>query len=167
MSPNLEIQVNKTNAGLYTVMYSLKEAPLNEQETAFAANGIEIVSPAQIGFLKAKGGKGTFEPYSRTGADVFYDDRTDKIVVVPNGAISKLVDTANLVDAHRQGKEYVIPKGDQRDLVYDRVDEMLKSGIAFVAPWTDRSTNFRIWKKRFNIKAVFRQEIRNQSAEVW
>ena len=133
MIPNLEMQVNKTNAGLYTVTYGYKEAPLDEQEAAFAANGLGIVSPAQLGFLRAKERKGTFKPYSRTGADVFYDDRTDKIVVVPDGAISKLVGTANLVDAHRQDREYVIPKN-QRDLVYAMVDEMLKRGIAFVAP---------------------------------
>ena len=133
MNPNLEMQVNRTNAGLYTVTYGLKEAPLDVQEAAFAANGIEIFSPAQLGFLRAKEGKGTFKPYSRTGADVLYDDRNNQVVVVPDGAISRLVGIANLIDAHRQGIEYAIPKN-QRDLVYAMVDEMLKSGIAFVAP---------------------------------
>lgn len=133
MNPNLEMKVNKTNAGLYTITYGHKEAPLHEQETAFASNGIEIVSPAQIGFLRAKEGKGTFEPYSRTNADILYDDRTDQAVIIPDRAISKLVGTANLVDAHRQGREYVIPEN-QRDLVYAMVDEMLKSGTAFTAP---------------------------------
>ena len=133
MIPNLEMQVNKTNVGLYTVTYGYKEAPLNEQEAAFAVNNLDIVSPPQFGFLRAKEGKGTFKPDSRTNADVFYDDRADTIVVVPDGAISKLVGTANLVDAHRQGIEYIIPKN-QRDLAYAMVDEMLKNSIAFIVP---------------------------------
>jgi len=129
---NLEMQVNKTPAGLYTVTYGRKEAPLDVQEAAFAANGLEIVSPAQFGFLRAQGPKGTFNPYSRTNADVVYDDRTNQVVIVPNEAISKLVGIANLVDAHMQGKGYVIPEN-QRDVVYAIVDEMLRKGTAFTA----------------------------------
>lgn len=126
------MQVNKTQAGLYTVTYGRKEAPLDVQEVAFAANGLDTVSPAQLGFLRAQEGNGTFKPYSRTNADVLYDDRADQVVIVPDGAISKLVGIANLVDAHRQGEEYVIPKN-QRDLVYAMVDEMLRKGKAFTA----------------------------------
>ena len=132
MNPNLEMQVSRTNSGLLTVTYGRKEAPLDVQEAAFAANGLEIVSPAQLGFLRSKG-NGVFNSYSRTGADVLYDDRNDHVVIVPNGAISRLVGVANLVDAHRQSKEYIIPKN-QRNLVYAMVDEMLKSGMAFTAP---------------------------------
>lgn len=132
MSTNLEMQINKTTAGLYTVTYGRQEAPLDIQEEAFAANGLEIVSLTQLGFLKAKAGKGTFNPYSRTNTDVLYDNRHDQVVVVPNGAISKLVGIANLVDAHRRNKECVIPE-DQRDLVYDKVEEMLRDGTAFTA----------------------------------
>jgi len=133
MSPNLEMQVNKTNAGLFTVTYGRKEAPLNEQEAAFAANGLGLISPAELGFLRTKESQGIFKPYSRTSSDVFYDDRNNQVVIVPDGAISKQVGIINLVDAHRQVREYVIPEN-QRDLVYAMVDEMLKSGIAFVAP---------------------------------
>src|SRR3989344_8008797 len=133
MSPNLEMQVNKTNAGLFTVTYGRKEAPLNVQEAAFAANGLGFISPAELGFLRTKESQGIFKPYSRTSSDVFYDDRNNQVVIVPDGAISRLVGVANLVDAHRPGKEYIIPKN-QRDLVYAMVDEMLKSGIAFTAP---------------------------------
>ncbi|MEK6947304.1 MAG: hypothetical protein AABX32_06880 [Nanoarchaeota archaeon] len=133
MNPNLEMQVNKTNAGLWTVTYGRKEAPLDIQEAAFAANGLSLVSPAQDAFLRVKENQGIFKPYSRTRADVFYDDRNNQVIIVPGGAISRLVGTANLVDAHRQGREYVIPKN-QRDLVYAMVDEMLKNGIAFTAP---------------------------------
>ena len=132
MGPNLEMQVNKTQAGLYTVTYGRKEAPLDVQEAAFAANGLGMISPAQLGFLRAQGPKDTFNPYSRTNADVFYDARTNKVVIAPDESISKLVGTANLVNAHRQGKEYVIPN-DQRDLVYAMVDEMLRKGTAFTA----------------------------------
>jgi len=135
MMPNLEMQVNKTNAGIYTVTYGRKEAPLDVQAAAFAANHLDIISPAQLGFLRAKEGKGTFNPYSRTVADVFYDDRDGtQVVIAPDGAISRSgqVSIADLVDAHRHGKEYVIPK-DQRDLVYAMVDEMINKGIAVIA----------------------------------
>jgi len=134
MSPNLEMQVNETQAGLYTVTYGRIKAPLDVQEAAFAANGLEIVSPAQVGFLRHKEGKGTFNPYSRTNADVFYDDRTDRVVIVPNRELSNKLGIANLVDAHRQGREYVIPEN-QRDGVYAMVDEMLRKGTAFTASY--------------------------------
>lgn len=132
MNSNLELQVNKTNTGIYTVTYSYNKAPLEVQEAAFADNALEMVSPAQLGFLRAKG-NGIFNPYSRTNADVLYDGRANQAVIVPGRAISKLVGTANLVDAHRQFKEYNIPEN-QRELVYAVADEMLKSGIAFIAP---------------------------------
>ena len=132
MNPTLEMQVHKIAAGLWTVTYGRKEASLDVQEAAFAANGLGIISPAQLGFLRAKDSD-IFSSYSRTNADVFYDDRDrSRVVIVPDSAISKLVDTANLVNAHRR-KEYVIPP-DQRDLVYAMVDEMIKSDIAFTAP---------------------------------
>jgi len=131
---NLEMQVNKTQAGIYTVTYGSIGVPLNVQEAAFAVHGLDIVSPAQLGFLRANDPYDTFNSYSRTDADVFYDDRgRGQVVIVPGEEISKLVGISNLVDAHRQGREYVIPEA-QRDLVYAMVDEMLKSGIAFVAP---------------------------------
>ncbi len=133
MNPNLEMQVNKTQAGLFTVTYGCKKAPLDVQEATFAANGLGIISPAQDAFLRVKEGNGTFEPYSRTNADVLYDYRTNQVVIVPDSAISKLVGTANLVNANRQDREYVIPKN-QRDLVYAMVDEMIRRDIAFTAP---------------------------------
>ena len=127
---NLEMKVGQTQAGLYTIYYAHKEAPLDVQEAAFAANGLDIVSPAQLGFLRAKEGKGAFNPYSRTNADVFYDDVTDKAVIVPSGAISRIVGVANLAGAHTEGREYLIPK-DHSELVYAMVGEMLKKGTAF------------------------------------
>ena len=130
---NLEMQVNKTPAGLYTVTFGYKQAPLDVQEGAFAVHGLHTVSPAEFGFLRAQGPRDTFNLYSRTDADVLYDNRTNQVVIVPNGAISRQVSIANLVDAHRRGKEYVIPEN-QRDLVYAMVDEMLRNNIAFVAP---------------------------------
>ena len=137
MNPKLEMQVNRTQAGLYTVAYGRKEAPLDVQEAAFAANGLGIVSPAQLGFLPAKVGNDTFNRYSRTNADVFYDDRHDRIVIVPNREISKQVGIANLVEAHRKNQEYVIPESkspeSQRNLVYALVDAMLRKGTAFFA----------------------------------
>ena len=136
MIPNLEMQVNRTNAGLYTVAYGRKEAPLDVQEAAFAANNLSMVSPAQLGFLRAREDTGIFKPYSRTSADVFYDNKNNQVVIVPDGAISRLVGRvgiANLVEAHRKNKEYVIPEA-QRDLVYGMIDEMLSNGTAFTFP---------------------------------
>ena len=133
MNPNLEMQVNRTQAGLYTVAYGYKQAPLDVQEAAFALNKLGIVSPAQLGFLRAQEGKGVFNPYSRTNADVLYDDRNNQIVIVPEGAISKLVGISNLVAAHREEREYIISAKDQKELVYGMVDEMLKKGTAFTA----------------------------------
>lgn len=132
MNPNLEMKVNTTQAGLYTVTYVRIEALLDVQEATFAVHDLHTVSPAELGFLRAQESTGAFNPYSRTGADVLYDDRHDRVVVVPNGAISKLVGIANLVDAHRQGKEYIIPNN-QRDLVYLMIDEMLRKGTAVSA----------------------------------
>ena len=130
---NLEMQVNKTQAGIYTVTYGYKVAPLDVQEMSFAAKGLDLVSPARLGFLKAKD-SGIFNPYSRTNADVIYDDRKDgQVVIVPDGAISTIVGIFNLVDAHRKGTEYIIPKH-QKGWVYAMVDEMLKNGIAFTVP---------------------------------
>ena len=127
------MKVNKTPAGLYTITYARKEAQLDVQEAAFATKGLEIVSPAQLGFLRTKGRKGTFNLYSRTNADVFYDDRTNQVVIVPDGAISKIVGVSSLVGAHMQNSDYIIPEN-QRDTIYAMVDEMLKNGTAFVAP---------------------------------
>lgn len=135
MNPNLEMQVNKTQAGIFTVTYGYKEAPLDVQEAAFAVNGLGTVLPAQLGFLRAKEGAGTFKPYSRTNADVLndiYDGRNNQVVIAPNGALSAQFGIANLVEAHLQGEEYVIPKN-QRDLIYAMVDEMIKRGTAFTA----------------------------------
>ena len=90
MNSDLEMQVNKTQAGLYTVAWGYKRAPADVQEEAFVANSLGMISPAQLGFLRAQEGKGTFNPYSRTNADVLYDDRSNQVVIVPDGAISKL-----------------------------------------------------------------------------
>ncbi len=132
MNSSLEMQVNKTQAGLYIVTYSREKAPLDVQEAAFAANRLEIVFPAQLGFLRAKEDKGTFKRFSRTNTDVLYDDRNNYVIIVPDGAINKLVGIANLVQAHRQDEDYFIPKN-QRDLVYAMVNEMLRKDTAFTA----------------------------------
>ena len=139
---NLTVDVKTTKAGLYTVTFCYTQAPLDIQEASFAADGLKIVSPAQLGFLRAKVKDGEFNMYSRTDADVFYDDRTPQAVIVPKGAMRNLVGIASLVDAHRQGKECVVPKG-QRELAYALIDEMLGNGIAFTAPYgrTDVQTS--------------------------
>ena len=94
-----------------------------------------MVSPAELGFLRAQGPKGIFDRYSMTNYDVVYDPRSrSKVVIVPCGAISEsnLVGLVYLVEAQRQEGECVIPRY-KRDSVYDMVDEMLRKGIAFRA----------------------------------
>ena len=133
MNPSLEMKANTTRAGSYTVTYSYIKAPLDVQEATSTSWGFEIVSPAQFGFLHATQPKGvaTFNVYSRTSTDVFYDDRGDlQVVILPDRAISKHVNLADLVAAHRRSREYAIP-GDQRYQVYGIVDEMLGKGTAF------------------------------------
>lgn len=136
MSPNLEVQIETTKAGLFTVTYAYKQAPLDVQEAAFAVDGLNMVSPAELCSLRANQPEGVaaFSPYSRTDADVFYDDRDNpQAVIIPDGAISAQTGLCTLVEAHRAGNEYVIPLS-QRELIYDLVDAMLKVGVAFVAP---------------------------------
>src|SRR3989338_3425017 len=130
--PNLEMQVNKMQVGLYTVTYGYKRALFGAQEETFAANGLNPISPAQFGFLRAQPNNSPFLIYSETSADVFYDNRTDRIVIVPDGSISKQVGIANVVATHSHGQGYVVPQS-QRELVYAMVDEMLRKGTAFTS----------------------------------
>lgn len=135
MNLNLEMHLNRTQAGLYTITYGRVEAPLDVEEAAFAAHGLTTVSPAQLGFLRATqpAGTTTFNQSSRVSADVFYDDRNQgQVVIVPDGAIGKLVRVVNTLDYENQFSEYVLPEG-RRDQVYATVDEMLRNGTAFTA----------------------------------
>ncbi len=129
MDTSLEMKVSTIEAGTHTVTYGFKEAPLDVQEATFAAKNLITISPAELGFLRANG-SGIFDSYSRTSAEVFYDDRNNKVIIVPGGAISKLVGIDKLVAGHEQGEEYAIPK-DQKNQVYDMVDKMLREGTAF------------------------------------
>lgn len=148
MGPNLEVRVETIDVGGYRVRYLYIEAPLDVQEAAFADSDLKMVSPALLGYLRARSPLGviTFDRSSRTNTEVIHDDRDGgRVVVVPDSAISKVVGVAPLVDAHRQNREYVIPI-EQRSEVYAIVDEMLRSDTAFVAPYgqQDISTkNFR------------------------
>ena len=130
MNIKLQPQVAQTKDGLYAVTYARLSAPLNVQEAVFAAHGIHIVSSAELGYLRAGIDDSPFTLHSRTGTGVFYDDRNGNAVIVPDEAISKQVGIANLVYAHAEDTECVVPK-DQRELVYAMVDEMLKNGRAF------------------------------------
>ncbi len=129
MNPTIEAQVTKTPAGIYTVAWRYEHAPLDRQVGSFASDGLKVISPSQLAFVQTNAGNGTFEQYSRTTGDAFYDARNNTFVIFPEGTIRDLVGIANIVDAHRQGKEYVIPKN-QRDRLYAIADEMLKKGIA-------------------------------------
>ena len=134
-----KVKINKTRAGVYSVTYSKVEAPLNLQQEAFADHGLRMISPAQLGFVRASqltsqlGGVISFNGYSRTNADVFYDDRDDsKVIVVPDDALSKQL-TSELVYCHKRNRECIIPES-KREQFYNAVDTMLKSDTAFEAP---------------------------------
>ena len=50
---DLEVRTKIIRAGLYNVAFSYINSKLNIQEAAFVSNGLEMVSPAQLGFLRA------------------------------------------------------------------------------------------------------------------
>ena len=116
----------------HRVTYCYKATRLDVQETGFAACGLEMISPAQLGFLRAKRLE-AFEHYSKTNADVFYEDRgNSQVIIVPSGILSKRMGLSDLAAAYSRGQEYFIPPS-QRDWVYAVVDEMLSKGTAFTA----------------------------------
>ena len=128
------VRTNTIMAGLYNVAFIYNTSTLNIQEAVFASNGLEMVSPAQLGFLRANNHP-AFNRNSTTNADVFYDDRDNaKIVVVKGGNISKEIGLDNLVKSWGIGKECFIPKS-KTSYVYDMVDTMLREGTAFVVPY--------------------------------
>jgi len=129
MNPNIKTQVTKTPAGIYTVSWRYEQAPLDSQVGYFASDDLKVVSPSLLAFAQTNAKNGAFERYSRTTGDVFYDARNNKFVIFPEGTIRDLVGIINIVDAHRQGKEYVIPK-QQRGKIYEIADEMLRKGTA-------------------------------------
>lgn len=126
----LQLQEARTRDGLYTVTYAFSQGPLDVQELAFAANGLHILSPAEKGFLIAGVNDSPFTPYSRTNMDVFYDKRDQGKVVLARGKPISQLFLSDLVDAHRNGREFVVPK-EMRDYVYDAIDTMLNNGMAF------------------------------------
>ncbi|MBI2548010.1 hypothetical protein HYW21_01535 [Candidatus Woesearchaeota archaeon] len=127
---NHEMDVNKTQVGLYTVTYALSQRPLDVQELAFAAKGLHTISPAEKGLLMIGVDDSPFTPYSRTDMDVIYDKRAkDRVVLARGKPISQLF-LSDLVDAHKHGREFVVPK-EMRDDVYDAIDTMLNNGMAF------------------------------------
>ena len=130
MNANTKTQITKTPAGIYTVSWRYEQASLDIQVGSFASDGLKVVSPSQLAFAQTNAGNGTFERYSRTTGDCLYDARNNKFVIFPDGTIRDLVGIANIVDAHRQGKEYVIPTTSQRDRIYAIADEMLRKGTA-------------------------------------
>ncbi len=129
MNHTIESQVTKTPAGIYTVAWRYEQAPLDRQVGSFASDGLKLISPSQLAFAQTNAENSIFELYSRTTGDAFYDARNNTFVIFPEGTIRDLVGIANIVDAHRQGKEYVIPEN-QREGMYKIADEMLKKGTA-------------------------------------
>ena len=128
------VRTNTIMAGSYNVTFIHNTSTLNIQEAVFASNGLEMVSPAQLGFLRATNHP-AFNQSSTTNADVFYDDRDNtKIVVVKGSNISKEIGLDNLVKSWGAGKECFIPES-KTSYVYDMVDTMLREGTAFVVPY--------------------------------
>ena len=112
--------------------WAIFPAPVDFLERHFEERNLDFVSPAQLGFLRAK----DFSPDlsetigpSVTNTDVFYDGG-GRIILMPDGAITKLTGLVDLVNTHKQWKEYVIPEN-QRGAVYSLVEEMLRKGTAF------------------------------------
>lgn len=131
----LELKEALTKDGVWVVTYDYKKAPADVQEAAFVAHGLSYISPAELAFLRVNVEGDTFAPYSRTCGEAFVDDRDDgKVVVLPRGGISRIVGIANIVAAHKTGREFVIPEsyfpGGQREQVYGLVDECLRNGSA-------------------------------------
>lgn len=117
-----------------TNYWTINPAPADFLEEQFEKRNLNFVSPAQLGFLRAK----DFSPDlsetmgpSITNTDIFYEGG-NRIILVPDGAITKLTGLVNLVKAHKQRKEYVIPEN-QRGVVYSLIEEMLRKGTAFSA----------------------------------
>lgn len=140
MSIDLKLDVRRTRAGIYQVTFAYLKAPLDVREAAFGVHGLHMVSPAELGFLRATQPEGvtTFSQPSTTNTDIWYDDRDQchdrdqcQVVVVPDGAISKYVGIANLVQAHARGTECIVNDNHQKDVVYAMVDRMLEDGNAF------------------------------------
>lgn len=111
-------------------------APANFLEETFGKRNLDFISPAQMGFLRAN----DFVPdlsetmgSSITNTDIFYDGG-DRIILVPDGALTKLTGLAGLVKAHKQRKEYVVPEN-QRGVVSSLIEKMSGEGTAFSAPY--------------------------------
>lgn len=134
MSLELITQEARTKDGLWVITYAYPELPLDQQEAAFAAAGLETISPAQVGYFRhAIAGDNPFVKYSRTNMEVFYDTRDAKlkVVLLSGSPLKRLVGNLALTKAHRNGTDFVIPKK-QRGIVYDLVDTTTKASRAFV-----------------------------------
>ena len=140
---NLEMQVTRTPAGLYTIAWRYEfRAPLDIQVGSFPSDNLKVISPSQLAFAQTNTEDGIFEDRSRTTADVIYDPRNNQFIIFPEGTIRDLVGINNIVDAHRgrvrffgrvsffrKEKEFIVPKN-QRERVYDVADTMLRKGTA-------------------------------------
>lgn len=169
MNIKLTPQVTHTKDGLFKVTYKRMAAPLDVQEASFARvlpNALQTVSPAVLGYLRTQcPGVDDIAAYSRTDMDVFYDLRirtAPEAVLVRDSAISRLF-LSDLVQSHREGREFVIPENIQ-ELVYAVIDLMKQQGTAMKVPFgtTSDSTsefgnreipNFMYTDDRLGIKA--------------
>jgi hypothetical protein len=136
---NLELKEVRTRDGLYVVTYGHLKRPVDVQVLTFAANGLDTISPAEKGMLMAGIDKSPFTLDSMTSMDVFYDKRDGGKVVLARGMPISQLFLSDLVAAHRQGREFVVPE-DMRCNVYDAIDTMLKKGSAFAANYGTLTT---------------------------
>lgn len=135
----LELKEAKTRDGLYTVTYAYLQRPADVQDLSFAANGLDTISPAIKGMLMAGVDNSPFTPYSRTDMDVFNDDRDGGKVVLARGKPISQLFLSDIVGAHRNRREFVIPEN-MRETVYGAVDTMLVNGGAFATDYGTHET---------------------------
>ncbi|MFH1053602.1 MAG: hypothetical protein V1740_04275 [Candidatus Woesearchaeota archaeon] len=135
----LQLKEARTRDGLFIVTYTYVQGPADVQDLAFAAAGLDTISPAVKGMLMAGVDDNIFTPYSRTDIDVFYDDRGSGRVVLARGKPISQLFLSDMVDAHKHGREFVIPEN-MRDAVYDATDTMLGNGKAVAVDYGTHQT---------------------------
>lgn len=135
--PKLDIRTVQTFDGRFNVGYSHLGGPYDKQVIIFAANGLEMPSPAKVRYMQSfKDKTDGVMGYSRTDMDVVNMPEAGQIALVDGGVISMLYGGVNsIVDAHRKGDECVIvgKKDNQgRDRLYGILRGLENHGRALI-----------------------------------
>jgi hypothetical protein len=129
MNYNLKIDTQKSFDGRFDISSVYVEAPFHKQNLLINSSGLHLVSPAELGFMRTDKPKNhAFMKYSRSSMSSLMIPEEDKIVLVKSGALSNLY-ARDLVNAHADGKECLIPKED-KEMVYDLVTALERAGLA-------------------------------------